>query len=62
MALAKRCDRCGKFYEYYITTDKVNAVGLFKISQNGNIWAPDKSGYDLCPECLREFEDFMKGE
>lgn len=38
MALAKRCDRCGKFYEYYITTDKVNAVGLLKISQNGNIW------------------------
>ena len=33
MALAKKCDRCGKLYEYYASDDETNAVGLSSASE-----------------------------
>ena len=59
MALAKKCDRCGKFYEWYVSDDGANAVGLCQVNRIGDRWIVNKSGYDLCPECLREFDAFM---
>ncbi len=59
MAIAKRCDRCGKFYEYYSTDDNANAVGLCLINKIGDAWIVKKSVYDLCPECLLAFDAFI---
>ena len=70
MAYAKKCDRCGRFYdEKYvkgfgkkIKLDDLPVQGI-KIISN-----PNKYGnyYDLCPECIIDLLKFMnineKGE
>lgn len=64
MALAKKCDRCGKLYEYYPTGNKTqyNAVKRCMILRDGNLYTDEKS-IDLCPECMKAFDEFIiKGE
>lgn len=64
MALAKKCDRCGKFYEDYpigYASGPYNTTGQFQIIQR-NITGETINGYtvyDFCPECIEEFEKFM---
>lgn len=58
MSLAKRCDRCGKLYEYYASDNETNAVGLFGVDEDGSIFNEEEPR-DLCPECLREFVTYM---
>lgn len=63
---AMKCDRCGKLYEHYDgsetfeKTEKANAVFLIDRDLDKKHW-PRKT-YDLCPECMRKFEDFLKGK
>ena len=40
MALAKKCDRCGKLYEYYPAGNKTqyNAVKRCMILRDGNLY------------------------
>lgn len=56
MADAKKCDRCGKLYEWYCTeydgTD-INGAGLFRDRQYSIF-------YDLCPECLEELIEWIE--
>lgn len=58
MALARKCDRCGKLYEYYESDDETNAVALFGVYEDGGIFNEEEPR-DLCPECLRAFDAFM---
>lgn len=62
MALAKKCDRCGKLYEHYPTGNKTeyNAIKRISKSNNGSICSEEHS-IDLCPECMSEFDNFMIG-
>ena len=62
MALAKKCDRCGKLYEHYFNSKKsqYNAIKRLCKSEKGNIMDEEKS-IDLCPECMSEFNKFMIG-
>ena len=52
MALARKCDRCGTFHlgqiNKLITTDNIP----FEYNEHE---------YDLCDNCMNEFEDFMNG-
>ena len=63
MALAKKCDRCGKFYEHYPIGDPPrtgNAVGRMRRGRD----LSDKitlDVMDLCPDCMESFDRFMKG-
>ena len=57
MAIAKKCDRCGRLYEYYEdiecnnqTVNKIHTVHDFK-KEGYNITA----GYDLCQYCCLDF-------
>lgn len=70
---AKKCDRCGKYYDDY--------KGVCRVTENGSIEmqyrvpynqlkilnttynVPDKY-FDLCPDCMRGFDKWinMKGE
>lgn len=60
MAEAKKCDRCGQFYDFYgktVTIDgykcKVNGF-RYKFNNSNN------SDYkDLCPDCLQKLFEFM---
>ena len=60
MALAKKCDRCGKLYEHYPTGSKpqYNAIRRLYKTENGGITSVGES-IDLCPECMEAFDKFM---
>ena len=51
MADAKKCDRCGAYYEF----------------KNDFIRICDEKGYsmgsyDLCPSCMNELKKFLRGK
>ena len=62
MAMAKKCDRCGKLYEHYpkgkLTGDRNNAIRTLFKNEYGDFSIPDKT-IDLCEKCMSEFNEFM---
>ena len=64
MGLAKRCDRCEKLYEpkdIDIRGAIVNGLGLIsRDAQNAN--AITRRYFDLCPECLLSFANWLKNK
>lgn len=60
---AMKCDRCSKLYEHYYggktfkDTEKANAIQLVDEDLDKECWF--RKAYDLCPDCMREFEDFL---
>ena len=65
MALAKKCDRCKKFYDgYYDGTHKAksevyNSIILSDTTDDKSNWT--KRGYvDLCKECKADFAKRLK--
>ena len=62
MALAKKCERCGKMYEHYPMGNKIQWNTIRKIQRNtvsNTVNGAYTSPIDLCPECMNEFEKFM---
>lgn len=59
MANAKKCDRCGKYYDAYNGTDtgknETNGVASMKGSKIIKL-------HDLCPECNSEFKKWIGEE
>ena len=75
MAVAKRCDRCKKYYEarpdnVYMhenengETFAVNSIRIGNWNQKTKSWNSLASAYDLCADCAREICEavFAKGE
>lgn len=66
MARAKKCDRCGKLHEHYDgakefkNSEKANGVILIDRDLDNKYWS--RKSYDFCPDCMREFEDFLRGK
>ena len=62
MALAKKCDRCGKLYEHYPNGKKLqyNAIRRLCKTDDGGLMGSDNS-IDLCPRCMEAFDKFMIG-
>ena len=64
MGLAKRCDRCEKLYEpkdIDIRGAIANGLGLIsRDAQNTN--AVTRRYFDLCPECLLSFANWLKNK
>lgn len=60
MALAKKCDRCGKFYDYYPIGDKVqyNALRMIQKKITGET-KNSHAAYDLCSDCMYAFAKFI---
>lgn len=59
MSAARKCDRCGKFYEqnrvkWYLNGGSITR-GINIIGNNNFISAE----YDLCDSCIEDFRDFM---
>lgn len=56
MSTAYKCDRCGKLYERFLprfeTADR--AYRHIEILNDGS-----SKVLDLCPDCIRAFEDFI---
>lgn len=56
MALAKKCDRCGKLYEHYCD---FNLRMVLDADKYGHICATSKRN-DLCPDCMQALTDFIE--
>ena len=69
---AKKCDRCGKFYDFYNIecsgnkkkfSKRFNSIDVVRRNMEGGTVA-NYIKFDLCPDCMADFENFMssKGE
>ena len=60
MAMAKKCDRCGKLYEHYPTGyERVfNAIKRIEKYEDGRIHRA-QSGLDFCQDCMKKFDEFI---
>lgn len=63
---AKKCDRCGKFYESYDgsrefkNTKRSNAVILIDSDLDNKHWYHES--FDLCQNCMRKLEKFIENK
>ena len=63
---AKKCDRCGRFYESYDgsrefkNTKRSNAVILIYRDLNNKYWS--RESFDLCQNCMRKLEKFIENK
>lgn len=57
---AKKCDRCGK---YYVTDGErvyYDGESITVFSNIGKKVSDSKAAYDLCNDCTKSFENWMK--
>ena len=60
MSLAKKCSRCGKFYEHYPTGEKTQWNGVARIyMDHRGTFREHHCWLDFCPECMSAFDKFM---
>ena len=59
MAIARKCDRCGKLYEYYPKGNKIQSNGVQRIYRDIGGSFRCETTYDFCPECMAAFDEFM---
>ena len=65
MAIARKCDRCGKLYECYAgakefkTGEKANGIILIDRGPDG--LRLSLRTYDLCVDCMGALEAFIRG-
>lgn len=63
MAIAKKCDRCGKLFEQYPCSEVqqennyINGIATVAITENRSFYNVDL--VDLCPDCLIELKKWM---
>lgn len=60
MALARKCDRCGKLYEIKhvkIDNQRVNSIVISDRDFTGSY--SNRGIFDLCPECLESFVSWL---
>lgn len=59
MALAKKCDRCGKFYdEYNFTKEDKNINGIMIFNLDTQDYYYTNRPLDLFPNCKYSFEKY----
>ena len=63
---ARKCDRCDRFYEHYAgsmefkNAEKANAVFFIDRDLDNNYFS--RKLFDLCPNCMRKLDEFIKSE
>lgn len=69
MAIARKCDRCGAFYDEYQNTkyfnngrDGVNGVQFVHIDRQKYAEGTKNDTYDLCPCCLEAIHQYIKSK
>lgn len=60
MALAKKCDTCGRFFEFDRYSNKHNGFMYVRFNNIGTLY-DDNVPYDCCPECMEKIQNFIKG-
>lgn len=59
MANAKKCDKCGKYYDWYQNKNEINSVVMANTDSKRHYVLVKL--IEFCPECMEEFELFVKG-
>lgn len=62
MAMSKKCDRCGIFYDPYPVGNipgTYNAVKRLRIDEFGDVKA-QSNHVDLCLDCMKKLERFLR--
>lgn len=62
MANAKKCDRCGKFYESYHTDVNGYSANAIFVAHETSITYKERDirfVLDLCPECMNSFTKWL---
>ena len=61
MALAKKCDRCKRFYDAYnFTKDDKNINGIMTLNLDAqDHYYTNHKPLDLCPNCKDSFEKWL---
>lgn len=57
MALASKCDRCGKYYKWIM--EETHGFAYVTYSRDGH-YSIEGGAYDLCPDCIKSLEDWNK--
>lgn len=62
MALAKKCDRCGRLHEHYPIGDQPGVFNSIAICGRNATGAMEctRTVMDLCPDCMALLEKFIK--
>ena len=61
MAVAMKCDRCGKYYDNNeATRQRITNIGDSKIIAMKYVYHNTSANrFDLCDDCVRKLKDFM---
>lgn len=60
---AKKCDRCGAYYELYgVKNDAQNCNGFMMLNIDKEDMYCKHEKIDLCPDCMAKLYEFMKKE
>lgn len=60
MATAKKCDRCGIFYDSYgVDSGEWNSIAFYCLGKNGGVKFEGEA-LDFCPSCMAAVEKFIK--
>lgn len=64
MAVARKCDRCGKYYDEYGNRDAfhrsyVCGIAFVDKKRDKSYSGTDENGFDLCPDCLESVRRFV---
>lgn len=64
MADAKKCDRCGEFYEPYIILDGKETCNKIRLQQESIDGMTNYTfgSKDLCPDCMEVLKSFINGD
>lgn len=63
MATARKCDRCGLYYDEYNVKDnaeKINGINLLIVDSDNRYFSHGPR--DLCPACSNELMKWLKKE
>ena len=63
MATARKCDRCGSYYDSYNiinNSEKINGIMLINIYSDNRYFS--HGSRDLCPACSNELMKWFKKE
>ena len=61
--IAKKCDRCGKFYEQYnVKSDSKNINGLCTMNIDSRQRYYSHELIDLCQDCSTELINWLKND
>lgn len=57
---ARKCDRCGKYYDEYNQNSKSNGICFCRNFFTNNLTVAHDLCIDLCPDCMNDVKAFLE--